>query len=237
MATPGYPQMMGAGPMPMQRPVRRGTSKVVPVVVSAGLAVGVFCGLLFGLGTGKEEASAATVKKKKTGGDDDSPGAAPIGLGATAAAPAPGATPAPTAPPPAPAAAAAGSGSAVAKAEPTIKTVKLTLAIKPDAAQKSAKIIVDGKEITGNSVEVPADKKTVKVAITADGFHSVDKNIDLSGDETSVDVEMLKRGGGGTSAGSPGFGGASHVAPTIPKAPPGDKKPPKKPAGGGVIDI
>lgn len=232
MATPGYPQMMG-GPMPMmQRPMRRGTSKVVPVVVSAGLAVGVFCGLLFGLGTGKEEASAATVKKKTTGGTDDSPGAAPVGLGATAAAPAPGSAAPATAPPPAPAA-----GSAVAKTEPTIKTVKLTLAIKPDAAQKGAKIVVDGKEITGNSVEVPADKKTVKVAITADGFHSVDKSIDLSGDETSVDVEMLKRGGGGGGAGSPGFGGASHVAPTIPKAPPGEKKPPKKPAGGGVIDI
>src|SRR5690606_35233546 len=78
MAAPGYPQMgqmpmggpggpmggppMGGPPMgaqPMPRPIRRGTSKAVPIVVSAGLAVGVFCGLLFGVGTGKEEAAAA----------------------------------------------------------------------------------------------------------------------------------------------------------------------------------
>lgn len=40
-------------PVPAVAPPRRGTPKIVPVVVSAGLAVGVFCGLLFGLGTGK----------------------------------------------------------------------------------------------------------------------------------------------------------------------------------------
>src|SRR3954470_22176904 len=66
MATPGYPQMMGGpmapmpgGAMQMPRPMRRGSPKIVPVVVSAGLAVGVFCGLLFGLGTGKSNASPA----------------------------------------------------------------------------------------------------------------------------------------------------------------------------------
>src|SRR4051812_21563792 len=52
---PGYPQ--GAPP---QRPMRQGTSKAVPVVVSAGLAVGVFCGLLFGVGTGKEASARST---------------------------------------------------------------------------------------------------------------------------------------------------------------------------------
>src|SRR5690242_149786 len=70
MANPSYPQMgqmpMGApppmGPPTMNRPMRRGVSKAVPVVVSAGLAVGVFCGLLFGLGTDKDEANAAPAK-------------------------------------------------------------------------------------------------------------------------------------------------------------------------------
>src|SRR5512141_1040819 len=77
MATPGYPQMgqmppgMGGPPMggppgmgavPPQRPMKRGVSKAVPVVVSAGLAVGVFCGLLFGVGTGKKDAVAAPSK-------------------------------------------------------------------------------------------------------------------------------------------------------------------------------
>lgn len=77
MANPGYPQQppMGAGPQvgaaaPPPRPVRRGTSKAVPVVVSAGLAVGVFCGLLFGLGTG-EEVEASNDKPATTAKKDD----------------------------------------------------------------------------------------------------------------------------------------------------------------------
>src|SRR3982751_647736 len=57
----GHMGQMGHGQMgQMPRPpIRQGTSKVVPVVVSAGLAVGVFCGLLFGVGTGKSHASPA----------------------------------------------------------------------------------------------------------------------------------------------------------------------------------
>lgn len=47
------------GPPPTAQVVRRGTSKAVPIVVSAGLAVGVFCGLLFGLGV-ETTASATT---------------------------------------------------------------------------------------------------------------------------------------------------------------------------------
>jgi hypothetical protein len=45
---------------------------------------------------------------------------------------------------------------------------------------------------------------------------------------------MRPRGGGGTD--SPGFGGASHGAPQVPRAPPGPP-PKKKGPGGGVIDI
>src|ERR1043165_9167347 len=56
MGHPGHMGQMGQmGPRP---PMRQGTSKVVPVVVSAGLAVGVFCGLLFGVGTGKHSEAA-----------------------------------------------------------------------------------------------------------------------------------------------------------------------------------
>src|SRR6476620_8117833 len=99
MATPGDPmgQMpMGGGPQmggaaPMPRPMRRGTSKAVPVVVSAGLAIGVFCGLLFGVGTGKDEAHASPAKgndvKPPPEEPKPDPGAAPAGLGATSAAP------------------------------------------------------------------------------------------------------------------------------------------------------
>ena len=135
MANPGYPNpmnpMMGGPapmrpPMPMPMPARHGTSKVVPVVVSAGLAVGVFCGLLFGLGTGKAKASTpssgSNIKK-----DDDgtSPGAAPAGVGATDSKPAAVAKVAPTVP-----TVPAGSATTV----PTIKTVKLVFAVKPEAA-------------------------------------------------------------------------------------------------------
>ncbi len=89
MANPGYPPgmqppmggpPMGAPPMgapPMQPPppqaVRKGTSKAVPIVVSAGLAIGTFCGLLFGVGTGEE--AVAEVSKgdnvKRDGKDKD----------------------------------------------------------------------------------------------------------------------------------------------------------------------
>src|SRR5258705_4835809 len=69
MANPAFPpSMQPPGMMPM-RPsgpgipmgaVRKGTPKIVPIVVSAGLAVGVFCGLYFGLGTGETTAEADT---------------------------------------------------------------------------------------------------------------------------------------------------------------------------------
>src|SRR5450631_2364384 len=94
MATPGYPQMqqnpmMGGGmhgQMP-PRPMKHGVSKAVPVVVSAGLAVGVFCGLLFGLGTGDPTAAAAPAKGNNIHATSDDPsGPAPAGLGATPAA-------------------------------------------------------------------------------------------------------------------------------------------------------
>ena len=92
MATPNYPNQMGMQPQagnqhppypgmpamgqpqaasPPPKPVRRGTSKAVPVVMSAGLAVGVFCGLLFGLGTGSEGAFASTAGP--VGKSDDVP--------------------------------------------------------------------------------------------------------------------------------------------------------------------
>src|SRR5262245_15092333 len=58
---------MGGPPRGMQPPMRRGTSKAVPLVVSAGLAVGVFCGLLFGVG--KKSAVAASKSNEAKAGD------------------------------------------------------------------------------------------------------------------------------------------------------------------------
>ena len=72
------PQPMGQMPPQQQaapKPVKRGTSKIVPVVVSAGLAVGTFCGLLFGVGTGEvadaSPSSSDTTKDEKK--DDTTP--------------------------------------------------------------------------------------------------------------------------------------------------------------------
>ncbi|MEO8842444.1 MAG: PEGA domain-containing protein [Kofleriaceae bacterium] len=248
MATPGYPQqmqqqnpMMG-GPPPgfPPRPIKHGVSRAVPVVVSAGLAVGVFCGLLFGLGTGDPTASAAPAKGNNVHVTSEEPPAPP-----------------PKTAPPKTAATATGSGSAnsvatakgsgagsatamvgsgagsgSAVAVKAVDTAKLTIEVEPAAAAAVAKIQIDGKDITGTSIDLPADKKSVKVSVTATGFHSVDKKVDVTGgSETKLQLELTKRATGGTS--SPGFGGASTGGNHVPTAPPK----PKKPSNNGIIDI
>jgi hypothetical protein len=244
--------MMGGGmhgqSMP-PRPMKRGVSKAVPVVVSAGLAVGVFCGLLFGLGTGDPTAAAAPAKGNNVHATSDDPsGPAPAGLGSTPAAPPPkagsGATAAtgsaggsggsanPVATATGSATPAVGSGAGSAVAAKTVDTAKLTIEVEPAAAAAVAKIQIDGKDITGTSIDLPADKKSVKVSVTATGFHSVDKKVDVTGgSETKVQLELTKRATGGTS--SPGFGGASTGGNHVPTAPPK----PKKPSNNGIIDI
>lgn len=255
MANPGYPQMgqmppgmgppmggppMGGPPMGMPPPVRRGgVSKAVPVVVSAGLAVGVFCGLLFGIGTGKKDAIAApskgtnakdmpvedTTHLVQTPTKPITP-TAQLGAGSGSAAAGSGAGSA-VAMTGSAAGSGAGSGSAVAVMK------KLTIKVEPDAAASVAKIQIDGKDITGASTELPADTKSVKISLTATGYHSVDKTIDLLGEETTVELPMQKKAGGG----SPGFGGVDTHRPTVPTRPPGEKPPAKKKPAGGLIDI
>jgi hypothetical protein len=255
MANPGYPQMgqmppgmgppMGGPPMggpPMggmpPRPMTRATPKIIPVIVSAGLAVGVFCGLLFGVGTGKKAAAAAPSKgtNAKDHPVEDTtnmvvtptkPITPTAQLGGSGAGSAAGSGSAVAA------AAGSGSGSAVA----AVKTTKLTIKVKPEAAAAVAKIQIDGKAIDGSMIEVPSDKKNVKIAVSATGYHSFEpKSYDLSGDEMTIEIELMKRGG------SPGFGGADTHAPKVPTRPPGPsdsggtKTPPKKKPG-GLIDI
>jgi hypothetical protein len=242
MANPGYPQMghmqgNPMGPQPgMRAPMRRGTSKAVPVVVSAGLAVGVFCGLLFGLGTGKDEAVAATSSSSSSDKKDTKTEDKPKAVATTAAG-----SPAETKPPSAGSAAATTAAATPTASKPPTasvpKTAKLTVHIKPEGAAAAAKIVVDGKDIAGTSVDIPVDatgKKSVKVAVTATGYHSIDQKVDLEGDDTKLDIEMTKRGGqpaapatGGTTPKTGTGTGATHPA--------GGKKPPKKP--GGLIDI
>ena len=174
--------------------MRRGTSKAVPIVVSAGLAVGVFCGLLFGVG--KKSEAVASAPAKGSGAKDAGSGAAKAG-GATT----------PTPPPkPTTAGSAAGSGSATVaagsaapakgSATPTVvepKTIKLTLTIKPEDAAEDAKLEIDGKKVDGMIVELPADKKSVRVEVKSRGYRSIDKKIDLAGGNTAIELEMSKR--------------------------------------------
>jgi hypothetical protein len=255
MANPGYPQQMGqmppgmgppmggppmGGPPTQMRPVKRGTSKAVPVVVSAGLAVGVFCGLLFGVGTGKKDAVAAPSKatNAKDGPVEDTThmvqtptkpitSTAQLNAGSAAA----------TATGSASGSAVAAAGSAAGSAALAPKLTKLTIKVKPDAAASVAKVQIDGKDITGSEVDLPADKKSVKIAVTAAGFHSFEpKSYDVSGDDMTIEIELTKRSGGGAS---PGFGGTDTHKPTVPTHPPGGDKtptPPKKKPG-GLIDI
>jgi hypothetical protein len=236
------PQMGGQGQMqqPPRAPVMRsGTSKAVPVVISAGLAVGVFCGLLFGLGVEKDKTAVAAPTTTTTKQADPE---VPEPFQPTATKPTPPAkTPdtKPTGSPIAVAAAgsgsgakpAAGSGSATIPAKPT---AKLTIEITPEAVAKSATITVDGKELEQNALEVDlgdAKKKDVKVLIKAAGYKDVEQKVEVLADHDNLyKVELVKRSSGGGLTRPPPPGGN------------GTKKPPngngtKKPPGGGLIDI
>jgi hypothetical protein len=198
----------------------------------------VFCGLLFGVGTGKE-AGANTVtatNAKKLGNESTEPqadpGAAPTGLGATSAKPVDvpktgsGATPvaaagatAGSAPAPA---AGSGAGSAKPAAAEEKKIIKVTLVVKPEGAVKDAKIKIDGKEIEGLVADLPADTKSFKVEIRASGYRTYANKFQTMPETAamSVELELTKRPAAGTGV-----------------------RPPKRPerpthaGGGGLIDI
>ena len=269
MANPGYPMQqppmggmppMGPGPgmggpgmggpgmggpgMGGMRPARRGTSKAVPVVVSAGLAVGVFCGLLFGLGTGSDEATAAPTEKKARGsGETETPDILMAGQGSSFV---PTRKPDPAVASAAAGSAAAGSGAgsdaagsaAGSAAAPGPKMVKLIIAIKPEAAAAAAKITIDGKDVSATSdFEIgDAPKKKFSVLIKAEGFkdYKYEGEVDASQTTMQVELEMQKKPKISTGGGLP--------RPTLPSGGGdggGAKKPPggggKKP--GGLIDI
>jgi hypothetical protein len=204
----------------------RGTAKIVPVVVSAGLAVGVFCGLLFGLGTRRGNAAARAVPAAPAHGTNVKEKVEP---------------PAPEPPPQPSGATQAGSaaaGGSDAQQTESPKLVKLTVVVRPDAAGAVAKIQIDGKEVAGNSVELPAESKSAKVAITAPGYHSQDKIVDVSGGDTTLEIELLKRAAPAPSSGAdkpaghaPASGGAGNSGST------GKGSGSKKPAGGALIDL
>ena len=178
--------------------IQRRTPRAVPIVVSAGLSVGVFCGLLFGLGTGTPVVTAATQPAPK-------PEPAPR----VEVADVPDRTPTP-APPAAP--------------QPPPR-IKVTVDVTPASAASNAKISIDGQPLTGNSIEVPKESKSVRLSIAAPGFRPIDKSIELEGADTTIKQEMAKRGNASASAVK------RPSAPTpVPTA-----SPPRR--GGGFIDL
>jgi hypothetical protein len=213
----------GHGQMGMvpRRPMRQGTSKVVPVVVSAGLAVGVFCGLLFGVGTGKhsEAAPEKASNNVKRADDNFTPEsmANPNVKIPDKNAPKAGSN----------AGAAGGSGqagSAAGTADPAVKPTKLIVEIKPETAAQNAKVFIDGKQVEGMSADIALDpgatKKTVKVLVKAQGYKDIDQDVDVEGDSVTVKLELSKGrststatpGSDGNNASASGGGAGSHSA-------------------------
>jgi len=241
----GGPPMPPMGGMPPRPPMRQGTSRMVPVVVSAGLAVGVFCGLLFGLGTGKKTAAAEPPKVSNGAKQaEDTPAMAEPGThkvkvpdrnAPPAGSNAGSAVAATTGSVGSAGSAAAGSNAAVA--EPAIKSTstKLVVEIKPDSVD--AKIFVDGKLTASPTVPIELDpgttKKKVKVLVKAIGYKDAEQDIDVEGDSTTLKFELTKGSGRASppTAGTEGTGGTGGTA-GHPAANPGAGGNPGKGNGG-----
>jgi hypothetical protein len=258
---PMQPQMqqpMGQMPPQMQPPrpagQRQGTSRAVPVVVSAGLAVGVFCGLLFGVGTGADEADASpsSVSAKADKADPapkpatftPTPEGTPKTPTVAATTPTTGTTtPATGTTTPTTGTTTPTTGTTATtgtttpttgtpttpttgagSAVPALRKAKLVVEVKPDAVAATAKISVDKKEITGGTMEIE---------IPDGGKKEVNVVVVASGYKTveqKVDIE------GDVTVKVELIKRASGSS--TPKRPPtGGGTKPKKPPGGGLIDI
>src|SRR5262249_32060094 len=155
----------------------------VPVVVSAGLAVGVFCGLLFGLGTGKHEIEPQKVSNGVRPHDDTQ---TPDLSSSNTITPVK-----PVKPPPPKAGSNAGSAHATGSATPPEpKPGRLTIDIKPDSAAQSAKIFVDGKPATGTRLDIPFEagvsKKTVKVLVQVPGSKDIEREVEVESEGSAA---------------------------------------------------
>jgi hypothetical protein len=171
-----------------------GTSKIVPVVVSAGLAVGVFAGLLFGLGTG-EDAQASRRARSGSGSaaptidvssDEEFEETVKVAV---------------VTPDAGPGDAGPGSGSDGGGSQHSaIKVAHVTFAVMPPGAP--AKITVDGKPVeTEAEIDISAGPKTVELVVKAPGFRDFKKNVAISQDD-ALTVELVKRPSGNTSSGT-----------------------------------
>jgi hypothetical protein len=172
-------------------PRRKPRSKALPIVVSTGLAVGVFAGLMIIRGTGEE-------------GQGDKDTAATLPLADAGVAP-PDAAPPDAGPPP----------DAASPPDAGPPTATLTFTIEPPVAELDGfSLEVDGQPVEGTShtVTLPFDARNQRVQIVAkaSGYYSkrLRETIEPDG-EKAVEIKLYKRksGGddsGGTSSGGPG---------------------------------
>jgi len=153
--------------------------------VSAGLAVGTFCGLLFGVGTGD--------------GGPPSAGARDAGAAAPDAAVVAVVDVAPDAAEVADVEEDAGSGVAD---DPEIPVATLTFKVSPPGLE--VEITVDNETVEDNSVELELEegKKTVKIVAKAKGFRTLEKRLSVDRSQT-VPLLMRKKGGDGPSGPRP----------------------------------
>jgi hypothetical protein len=226
---------------------------MVPVVVSAGLAIGVFCGLLFGLGTKRD--AVAEPPKASNGVKRTEDAIDPASLGSSTGSPS--AKPGPVAGSNAVAAGSAGSGPASGTAAatehvapPAAETTKLIVEVKPDAAAQIAKLYVDGKEMSEmtTDIELPAGttKKKVVVAIKAPGYKDAEQEVEVEGESTTLKLELARGPRPTVDSAIPAPSTTATPSPPPPSntgtrpsgtKPSGTKPSGKKTGNGGLIDI
>lgn len=164
-------------PPPPPPPKTGGGGKALPIACGAGLAVGVFVGLLVIRGTGEAEAGASD--------ETATPDAAVIAADTTPDA----------APPPA----VIDAAPPVIDAAPAIRKAKLTFEGINDV--DGVDIEIDGVRVEGKTHEIVlGDKKQVEVKVTASarGYRTFRDRVVVTTDQI-VEIEMRRRrrSGGG----------------------------------------
>jgi hypothetical protein len=171
-----YPGHMPTGqaaplPPPGASSGRRGTSRALPIMVAAGLAVGVCGGLVLVLGTG--ESDAASKKPAVTGKDKDKGTSGDEQVAVV--------TPDAAVPPPPPDAAP----------EPRTRKVMIRFEVEPPEAELS----VDGKAITDGAYMIELEReetKTVAIEAKASGYKPFKGEHTIAGNAV-VPVTLEKR--------------------------------------------
>jgi hypothetical protein len=166
-------------PPPPPPPRRGGGGKALPVAVGAGLAVGVFLGLILIRGTdpaGAEDGLAGV-----------DAGVAASMDAAVATAKRPDAAPAPV----------------PIDASPEPRKAVLTFDVSPGSID-GIKLTVDGQEVSGDRFEIELgdeQRREVEIGASAPRYRRFRDKVEVSADRT-VEIKMRRRGGGRPSGGS-----------------------------------